>query len=195
MSNIFTIGSKKENNAQLYLDILIITEVLLHGTQRVTINGLEKTLVSHVFDFVKKEGICFTNSFFAMILKYIQDLPLNQANLPILSLLGSKNNDTRLAVEEFLRLYYTSTEKNIPLFGQKQSFDGNYFHDFSIEKIEHLFYDYKLLQINTRIKEIKSELKEATNDMTKTKTLLVEFQDLQNRRNELYSFVGTDIIL
>ena len=194
MNNIITIDSKKENNAQLHLDILIITEVLLHGTKKVIIDGIENTLVSHVVEFVKNEGISFTDPLFGSILEYVQELPSDQVDFPILTLLGSKNNDIRLAVEEYLRLYYMSLERSIPLFGQKKLFDGTVSHDFSIEKIKHLFYDYRMFEINTRIKDIKSKLKDCY-DMDKIKTLMVEFRNLQNKRNELCNMLGIDLIL
>lgn len=172
-----TFGLSDEYKVQL----MLMKELLFHGYE-ICSKGL---LVCYVSDYFNKHHLEWCDKNFSKLMEIMiskSETPDNPITRIFCSGYGS-------AVNGLLSLYYQLN---------RHSFLGR---DFDIkwqdivEKINHLVYDCHLAFLNNKLKIVQSRLREEGDNKDKMISLMKDFQEYQNKRNELSKFLGRDVVL
>ncbi len=174
-----TFGLSDEYKVQL----MLMKELLFHGYE-ICSKGL---LVCYVSDYFNKHHLEWCDKNFSKLMEIMiskSETPDNPSTRIFCSGYGS-------AVNGLLSLYYQLN---------RHSFLGR---DYDIkwqdivEKINHLVYDCHLAFLNNKLKIVQSRLRDEEINKNKDKilSLMKDFQEYQNKRNELSKFLGRDVVL
>lgn len=168
-------------SAEYKVQLMLMKELLFHGYE-ICSKGL---LVCYVSDYFNKHHLEWCDKNFSKLMEIMiskSETPDNPITRIFCSGYGS-------AVNGLLSLYYQLN---------RHSFLGR---DYDIkwqdivEKIYHLVYDCHLAFLNNKLKIVQSRLREEGDNKDKMISLMKDFQEYQNKRNELSKFLGRDVVL
>ena len=62
-------------------------------------------------------------------------------------------------------------------------------------QVDHLLTDIRMDYVERHLKELQVQMAQAASDMEKLKTLMADYRDMQNMRNQLARKLGSNIIV
>lgn len=166
-------------SAEFKVQLMLMKELLFHGYE--TCN--EGLLVCYVFDYFKKYHLEWCDMNFSKLM----DIMISNADIPDNPIANIFNSGYGSAVESLLSLYYQLYPRTFLstafMVKKKDSFDI----------VKHLVYDCHMVYFNNYLKILQTKISEEKNK-EKMLSLMKDYRDYTNKRNELSKILGRDLL-
>lgn len=167
---VVTENVDREKVKPAYADTLLMKEIIMHGSQLVTVFGNSGTLASVVLDYITKEDITMSDKPYGLLLNYIStECPAGEDSFVFVF---SHGTDKIKTCAEYVLAQYYRTYSPSTLMALHSVSD-----DFSEKKIEHLLLDVTLEHLTRQ----KADLVEQMN----VKDQSVDLADLLNKHKAI----------